>query len=263
VNNRRLAALGALAAASLALAACTTTTTPATTTTTSPPPAPADQLTAALGKLKGASYNLHIKISNGLANGTGAVNGATSSATVTESGAVNGVNISIAEAVVGSSEWVKLDLGAANNAQAGIDPTKWMLVDQSKLTIDQGKAFDFAGPDALDLTGLLTSVSDVTRTDATHLAGKVDLTKATGVSKATASQLADAGSDANAVPFTAIVDDQGRLTDLAVSPPAAKDSALAAEYTLSDFGAATTVNAPAASDVVPAVPAVYQILNNA
>jgi hypothetical protein len=259
-----MAALGALAAAGLVLAACTTTSTPSTTTTsTTALPAPADQLTAALGTLKGASYNVHLKISNGQANGTGAVNAATNSASVTETASANGTNVTITVTVVGASEWVKLDLGSTINAQASIDPTKWMLVDQTKVTIDQGKAFDFSGPDALDLTGLLTSVSGVTRSDSTHLSGTVDLTKATGVSKATDAQLTTAGADAKAVPFTAVLDDQGRLTELAVSPPAAKDSALAADFTLSDFGSATTVSAPANADVIPAVPAVYQVLNSA
>ena len=86
-----------------------------------------------------------------------------------------------------------------------------MLVDQTKLTGADSKPFDLTGPDALDVAGLLTSVTNVTATDPTHLTGTVDLTAATGINSPDSDALTKAGAAAKATPFTVTLDDQGRL----------------------------------------------------
>jgi hypothetical protein len=135
-----------------------------------------------------------------------------------------------------------------------------MLVDQKKITAGLSKSFDLDRADALDLTGLLSNVNSVTRTDATHLAGTVNLTAATGVSRPRPDTLATAGAAAAAVPFTITLDDQGRLTDLNITGTGPA-SDLTEEFGISSYGSPTQVTAPAAADVIDAPAVLYELLN--
>jgi hypothetical protein len=261
VNRRRTAVLGVLLIAGLGLAACTTAGTPGTGTTTTTPPqvSAADALTSALGKLKGQGYDVALNQEGNQVSGHASVDPAKNSATQEIKGTVGGQMIDLAATQIDTNLWLKLDFGALN-AQAGIDPTKWMLVDQSKITKADSKPFNFTGPDALGLAALLTSVTDVQRTDATHLTGTVDLTKATGPIKPSDDDIKAASGAAAAVPFTVTLDDQGRLTELKITADASH-SALSEDFVFSNYGSPSAISAPAPADVVPASDTVYQILN--
>ena len=258
IRRSAVAALATVGLAGLALAACTSA--PASTPPTAAPTtaSPTETLTAALGKLKGQSYDVALTQQGGDTTGKGSVNAATTSASMQQGGTVEGQTVNVAAVQVGTSLWVKIDLGAATDAQAGIDPSKWMLVDPTKATGPKAKTFDLTGSDAFDLAGLLTSTAGVTATGS-MLSGTVDLTAATGVSGPDSSTLKAAGTAAKAVPFTATVDSQGRLTDLKVTAPANK--ALDEEFVFSNYGSPSAIDTPAAADVIPATAVVYQILN--
>jgi hypothetical protein len=262
VKNRRIAVVGALIAAGLGLTACTTAgTTPGATPTTTPPPtlSPTDALTAALGKLKTQGYDLTLTQQGGLITGGGSVDASKTSATLEQKGTVDGATLDLSATQIGTTLWVKIDAGPLNSS-VGVDPTKWMLVDQTKVTGAKSKTFDLAGSDALDISKLLASTSGVTRTDATHLSGTVDLTAATGVSAPDSGDLSKAADAAKKVPFVATLDDQGNLTDLTITADVA-NKALSEEFKLSNFGSQKPITAPAAADVVPAPDLVYTILN--
>ncbi len=270
--NRRfaLAGLGMLAVASLALTGCesTATTTPSASNSPGSPGSsgggtaalPAgDALTAAIGKLKGTGYDVKVVSEGGTGQGTGSVDPTTNSASLDEKGTVQGQSIEIAALQIGSDLWAKVNLGALN-AQLGVDPAKWMLLDQSKITDASAKPFDLAGPDAFGVTGKLTSVKNVTRVDATHLTGTVDLTQATGVSAPSSADLSKAGAAAAATPFTATLDDQGRLVDIKINADAVNKN-LSDEISFSNYGSPTAISKPNAADVVPAPEGLYQIFS--
>ena len=264
MKTRRIAAmgLGIFAAASLSLTACESTGTTSTGTSPSasapaPTAAPADTLIAALGKLKSQGYDVKMTAASGGLNGNASIDPTAGNASLEEKGSVQGVTIDISAVEIGTDLWAKIDLGAASS-QLGIDPTKWMLVDQTKLTGADSKPFDLTGPDALAVAGLLTSVTNVTATDATHLSGTVDLTAATGISSPDSSDLSKAGDAAKTVPFTVTLDDQGRITDIKVTPSAAE---LAEEFTFSNYGSPTAITAPPAANVIPAPAAIYSFFN--
>ncbi len=261
MNKRLTAGIGIIAAATFAFAGCTATGTPSTTvTTTTPEISPAEALTAALGKLKGQSYDVNLTDRGGTLTAHGSVNGAENSASISEQGTLEGQHISISATEVDTNLWVKLDFGPLN-AQLSLDRSKWMLVDKSRITKASGTPFDLAGPDAFGITGLLTSVSGVTRSDATHLAGTVDLTAATGVNKPAAGDLTKAGAAAKTVPFTVTLDDQGRLVDLKIKASGAAAD-LAGQLVITNYGSPGPITTPPAVDVIPAPPVLYEVLNS-
>jgi hypothetical protein len=155
---------------------------------------------------------------------------------------------------VGSDLWLKADFGpSAQNLN--IDKAKWYKFEASKL---RQNPFDLSDGEPtrpltwpLGIGAVFANVANVTRTDATHLAGVVDLTKATGPEVAGKSGAADA-----AVPFTATLDGQGRLTELRINGANVNLSIAFANY-----GSPTPVAAPAAADVLPAPDGLYQALS--
>lgn len=263
MSHRRTVVAGIclLAAASLALGACKSSSSTASGKPAGPAAnlSPTEALTAALGKLKGASYDVSLTDQSGSGKGTGSVNQSTNSATLEEKGTVDGQTLDIAATQIATNLWAKIDLGSLNS-QLGVDPTKWLLLDQSKLTAKNAKPFDLTGADAFGVTGMLTSVAGLKAIDATHLSGTVDLTKAAGVAAPSSDDLTKAGAAAATTPFTVTLDDQGRPTDVKIDADSF-DKSLSQEITFSNFGAASPITAPAASDVVPAPDGIYQLFN--
>jgi len=257
VKHRLVAAvaMAALAVAGVAVSACGTNTPTPSGTSTAASVAPEVALVNAITALKGQGFNL--KVNLGGISGTGSIDAKNNAGTVEVKGTESGVTADIAFTQIGSDLWAKVDLGSFSG-QLGVDPTKWLKLDASKLTSDGSRPFDLSGSsDAFDLAGLVKSVSNVKRTDATHLSGTVDLTAATGLSAPGSDTLDKAGAAAKAAPFTATLDSQGRLTELSVNGT----GELAADFQFTDFGSPDPVQAPPASDVVPAPDAVYQIFN--
>lgn len=71
-----------------------------------------------------------------------------------------------------------------------------------------------------------------------------------------------AGAAATHVPFTATLDDQGRLVELKITPAEANKD-LAENITFTKYGPPTPIVAPAAAEVLPATSALYDALNGA
>jgi hypothetical protein len=261
VNNRRIAVAGLAVLTAAGLALTSGALTGCTSKKHTPAANPANAaLTAALSKLKGASYNVTTSQNGGALTGVGAVDATKKAATLAEHGNVAGQSVAISAIQIGDDIYAKLDLGGLNS-QAGIDPSKWLKLDPAKLTTGTSKPFDLSGPDAFGVATLLSSVSNVTQVDANHLGGSVDLTKATGVDAPDSSTLSSAGPAAKTTPFSATLDNQGRLVDFKVNADSFNKD-LSEEITFSDYGSPTTIKPPLAAQTVPAPAAVYQIFNS-
>jgi len=249
--------VGAVAIASLALSACNSSSkTGGSSPSASPSVAPAQALANSITALKGQAFD--IKLNLGGLDGTGSIDPPHNSGTIEAKGSQAGVSVDITFTQIANDAWAKLDLGPMSG-QLGIDPHKWMHLDLTKLTGSQSKPFDLSGSgDAFDLAGLVKSVSNVKQTDATHLTGTIDLTKATGLSAPDSQTMNKAGASAKSVPFTATLDNQGRLTELKVTG----SSDLTADFQISNFGSPAEVKAPPASDVVQAPDQIYQFFNS-
>jgi hypothetical protein len=132
--------------------------------------------------------------------------------------------------------------GGSLGAELG---SKWLHIDASKIPDDSEMNVD----KLFDAGNFLSGLAEVEKTGARSFKGELDLTKARHVDTG---QLGALGVKARAVPFTAEVDDQGRLTVLvidmaALGMPARIGKEIRAEY--SDFGAPVTVQAPKKSQV--------------
>ena len=217
-------------------------------------------LTAALAKLAtSGGYDLSLSTAGGSTSGTGAVNLAKKSVVMNDKIAVATLRMSISAVQIGSKRWMKVDFGALNS-RFGFNKDKWMLVDTSKLTGPNAKEFDQSSGDALDVAGLLSKMSNVKQSDATHFTGTVDLTGATGVTKPNITALKKAGSNASAMPFSVSLDSQGRPATVKIKPKVG-NTALSVDITFSHYGSPSAITEPPAGQVVPAPAELYSILN--
>lgn len=216
--------------------------------------APNDALSAAVTALSTTSYKLHMQQSDGSV--TGEIDPAAKTAQVTSTGTVSGQNISVGYTVITPDVWTKIDLGATLNKQLGLTPGTWMHIDRTKVTDRSQLPVNAAGE--FTIGTLLTGVANVQQTDSTHYTGTVDLTDTNSLLSPDKDALTKAGAKAKAVPFTATLDDQGRLTSFK-EDGATIDPALTVEITFTDFGAPMSITKPAGAIEAPA--AIYQFLN--
>jgi hypothetical protein len=258
VNIRRFAVVNLLLCTGLALAACNTNSQPGSAATTTPAQAsPANALTNALAALKNTGYDATLTLPAQGATVKTSIDYADKAAQQVASVTAGDQTRSEAFTEIGRDLWVKADFGPlAQNLN--IDKTKWYRVDASKLE-PEAIPFDLLGGERthptrplawpLGIGAVFADVANVTRTDATHLAGVVDLTRATGPEAPGKSGVTDA-----AVPFTATLDGQGRLTDLRITGD------LNLDIVFSNYGSPTPITAPAAADVLTAPDGLYQVL---
>ena len=252
MNIKPFAVVSVLLATGLGLAACGTR--PGSAATPPAQASPADTLTTALAALKNTGYDATLTIPAQGATVTTSVDYANKAATQTVY--LGGQTPYKAFTEIGSDLWFKADFGPMNQ-NLNIDKATWYKVDASKLT-PATLPFDLSGsgqprPTApiawpLGIGAVFANTANVTRTDATHLAGVVDLTKAEASGKSS-------GTDA-AAPFTATLDGQGRLTELKIT-----GATLNLGITFSHYGSPTPIAAPAPGGVLPAPDALYQALS--
>lgn len=220
----------------------------------SPTVAPKQALLASTKTLVTSSYRFTIKSAD--ANGSGAVDPANKAASATVTGQANNVSMKLDFIQIGADLYAKLDLGPLNS-QLGISSDKYFHADVSKLTARTNLPFGLGGQ-PVDANGLLAGITNVQTTDGTHFTGTVDATKMTGVDAPNSDAVQKAGDKAKAIPFTATLDDQGRLTDLTINGNSI-DPQFALEVTISDYGSAVGITKPDASQVVEAPDAVLKI----
>jgi hypothetical protein len=259
MKKARVHVVGVLIAAGLGLAACSS----------APPPPPKKvdasvQLAAgaafdsALQKLKTMGFDATLtRPTQGVAI-KATEDYAHKSATETETFDVGGQTISITATLIGRDLWFKADFGALATS-LGVDKSRWYQVDSTKL-VAGAQPFDFVGTEPLAITAVFTSYFNMAHTDPQHFTGLVDLTTAVGPHAPDKVALTAAGPGAATTPFTADVDAKNQVTDINITPKDGQKD-LALEITFANYGTPTTIAAPAAAQVLPASPAVYQALN--
>lgn len=218
------------------------------------PPAPKDTLLASVKTFDTTPFTFQIKQTD--KSGQGKVDPATKAASITVSGTVSGQSISLGYVVIGTDVWMKFDLGAAANKHFGINKTKWLHVDQAKVKDKTALPVDASGAFSIGTTTMLAGMADVQRTDSTHFSGTVDVTNTDSIVAPDKTVLAKIGDKGKAVPFTATLDSQGRLTDFKVDGTAI-DPGVTVEVSFDNFGMPQSITKP--TGAVPAPAAIYTI----
>jgi hypothetical protein len=259
LNIRRAALVGvAVFAAAGLMAGCASKsgTNAAASPSPSPSPtvAPKDALLASIKPLATTSYKYTIKSAD--FTGTGAADPANKLVSLTATGQQENVSIKLEFIAVGTDLYAKLDFGPLSG-QLGIQTDKYMHIDATKLGAKPSLPIGISG-DPVNAAGILAGLNEVKTTDGKTFTGTVDATKMTGDNVPDADVVQKAGDKAKAIPFTAVLDDKGRLTSLKVDG-ASIDPQLAFETTISDYGSSPGITKPAAAQVVEAPDAVLKL----
>ncbi|WP_244367739.1 hypothetical protein [Micromonospora echinofusca] len=158
--------------------------------------------------------------------------------------------------------WVKLDLNGATGIPAvdNLASGKYLHLDQSRIKDIKDLRFDFSNVDPAGSAVLTRAVTDVREAGPGAYAGTINLDEASEAAMIDPTSLTALGVEAKAVPFTAKVDDQKRLTELVIQIPATGNTkAYDLKVNYSDYGAATPAQKPTATEVVEAPAELYDL----
>lgn len=137
----------------------------------------------------------------------------------------------------------------------------WTHVDVSRLPEGADVGLRPGQIDPADTARLLSSTTDVQKVDSRSYRGTLDLSKAAGVAGVDQTMIDTWGAKAQNVPFTAGLDDQGRLSALTIQLPAVngrQTPPLEALYT--DYGVKVEAKKPAPSEITEAPDSLYTSL---
>jgi hypothetical protein len=261
MRNRRLttAGVGAFAALALGLAGCAADDTSgggsgssggATPSAATSAPAASDaasELAAAAQKLNDDTVTARLE-STGLTS-TSKVDPKANKADATMKITASTGSADFAVRAVGEDVYIQAD-GLPN-----VQPGKWLHIDGTKAA---GTSFDIIPDgDAAGARKFVDTVAEVTESSPGTYRGTLDLTKVPAGNGVSVSTL---GDKAKAVPFTAAVDDQGRLTTLTIDMSSINPQLGTLKTTYSGFGEPVTVEAPAAADTVEPDPELLKLL---
>ncbi|GIF24485.1 hypothetical protein BJ973_007964 [Actinoplanes tereljensis] len=138
-----------------------------------------------------------------------------------------------------TERWFRFDSSEAFvRSMFGSDGKTWKHIDTAKIGKDGALDLDVTNADLLGLAGLVKAVTDAKVAGST-ITGTIDATKAvTADSFLDEDVVKSMGAAASSVPFTATLDDQGRLTKLVLDAPKADDTPAGKwAYTISGYGA--------------------------
>lgn len=137
----------------------------------------------------------------------------------------------------------------------------WTHVDVSRLPEGANVGLRPGQIDPANTSQLLTSTTDVQQVDSRSYKGTLDLTKAAGVAGVDQASIKTWGDQAQDVPFTAGLDEQGRLSALTIQLPAVNgQQSQPLEILYTDYGTKVDAKKPAASEITEAPDSLYSSL---
>ncbi|WP_433652732.1 hypothetical protein ACQP2C_10795 [Micromonospora zamorensis] len=164
---------------------------------------------------------------------------------------------------IDSDSWVKMDLGGAMVAAipgAAKNKGKYQHLDKTKVEGIKDLQLDPESLDPVDSEALVKGVTDVQKTAEGTYSGKIDISAATESVALDEDVVKALGAQAKALPFTAKLDPQGRLTELAISVPAAGENAAhEVKIGYTGYGTGTGAQKPPADKVVEAPAETYEL----
>jgi hypothetical protein len=137
----------------------------------------------------------------------------------------------------------------------------WTHVDVSRLPEGANVGLRPGQIDPANTAQLLTSTTDVQQVDSRSYRGTLDLTKAAGVAGVSQALVKSWGAQAQQVPFTAGLDEQGRLSALTIQLPAVNgQQAQPLEVLYTEYGTPVEAKKPAAAEIIEAPDDLYKSL---
>ena len=264
MRTRRLtgSALGVTAAFALAVSGCSegagtaqpgpSATPSASASSSAADPAAASALGAAAATLGNTSFKLTLTAGPALKM-TGTVDAPNSRGAATLNATGPNTDITVQTRLVGEDLYVQV----AGVTKAGT----WTRIDGSRLPEGANIGLRPGQIDPANTAQLLTSTTDVRQTAPGSFEGTVDLTKVAGVAGVNKVTVDGYGAAAEDVPFTAGLDEQGRLSALTIQlPPVNGQQAQPLEILYTDYGIAVEDLTPAPSEVVEAPDNLYTTL---
>ncbi|MET7666632.1 hypothetical protein [Micromonospora luteifusca] len=269
--NIRRWSFGFLAATLLVpgLAACKSDAAePAAGTSASPsgPAVPADPKEALLASTKEmAKGDFTFTLAGAEMTGGGLVHKPSNSAQVTLKlgDGSQGMSMEMDLVYIDFESWVKMDLGGALGAAIpgmAKNKGKYQHLDKTKIEGIPDLQLDPESLDPVDSDALVKGVTDVQKTAEGTYAGKIDISAATESLALDEEVVTALGAQAKALPFTAKLDPQGRLTELVISMPAAGETAAhEVKIGYTGYGTGTGAKKPPADKVVEASAETYEM----
>jgi hypothetical protein len=260
--------LGLMATATLALAGCSADdATPGAGASTAPgasaapgvtvssgtaDPAAAAALSSATAALGTTSFKITMTAGSGLSL-TGLMDAPNGVGTGKLTAKGNNAGVTVDTLLVGQDLYVRIPGVTTGDTWTHLDVAR--LPEGANVGLRPGQI------DPANTAKLLTSTTDVQRVDSRSYRGTLDLTKVagiTGVDKVTVDGL---GAAAQNVPFTAGLDDQGRLSTLTIQLPAVNgQQSQPLEVLYTDYGTPVTAERPAAAQITEAPDNLYTTL---
>jgi len=190
-----------------------------------------------------------------LMSATGAMDPTAGAGSVAMTIVAQGMELNIETRFTEGDAWINLgEMGALLGAQA-----TWMHIDQSQLP--EG-GFMGVAPGETDLANtaeMLQSLGTVEQVDEHTFQGELDVTQGES-GLIDEEMLAAMGDDASHLPFTATLDDQGRLASMVIEfPPMPDFPAETMEIRYFDYGTPVEVSPPPADEVSEMPPEFYQM----
>ncbi len=230
------------------------------TATPTTPPTAREKLAAAVPDGSAGRYAFSFKDSASSTKGVVEPKAKRVSMTISYKEPELGFTMTMAYLVVEADQWVKISFDKQLPGMPRL-PKKWLKVDPAKVEDDAFSGVE--DPDPIAAGMLFGAIVDAEETKPGTFAGTLDLSKAADAQIVDEDGLKALGAKAKAVPFTAVLDDTGRLTTLDIKVPAyAKAKAFTHHATYGAYGSAPEVTAPAAGDSQAATDEAYELLNS-
>lgn len=247
------AGLGLLAATTFALAGCAGKTAGEQTppTTAAPQVSAKDALIAASKKLNDQSAKVEMTMESATTmKATGQVDPVGKKATMSMSIGIGAETLDVKVISIAGEAWVQM------KGMPGFGD-KWMHIPADK--VKKGSTFDImAADDPAGTKDFIAGLATVERDGANGFKGTLDVTKGDLTDEDTIKQL---GEKAKAVPFTAKVDDKGRLTTMVMDMASINPSAGKITTVYSAFGEPVTISQPPAAEVIEAPAEILEAFN--
>lgn len=268
LRRSTVAGLALLTATNLAIAGCTlpipggrSGSDKAESPSAQPEKPPREVLAESTRETTRSTHKFTMTVGEGTAEGAGDPTTGSGKVDLTFASPEDGLKLTMSFLSVGGDAWLKVDLGrAASLPDSPKLPKQWMRLDRSK--VEDTDDLEFKG-DPIDAAAVFEAIVEVRKAGERLYEGTVDLTKATDAFMVDEDHIKAMGARASSIPFSATVDDKGRLASLEMKVPAAGDFAAASwKGAYSDYGITIDFVKPQPGEAVEAPPAAYEIVNS-